>query len=509
MIKENKKIILSYMFVALFYAFAHGYRFFNNMFSGDALVNIYQRDWAWQISLGRVFQPIYLMFRGTIANPWLISLLAVFFIGTAEVILVDLFSIKKDYSIAFLAAILTCNSVVTTANVSFLPWADIYALAFLLAVWGSALILKKKWYFVTAGIILLASSMALYQAYICVAIVIFLYKLIEDLQAGMEIKKFILKGCSIAVSLILSGGVYFFFWKVIQKPLGIWTSDGYNGLNKIGTSPDEPLSGIILGAYRVVADFFFNPMKFISLAYRGQSLSVLWVWALRLLALVGLVIMLFQFANKLIHAEKKNYVNIIFQCALVLLLPLAADFVYVLSKGTLHDLMKYAFVLLALPLIICIDNADMRVITKKICLILSGIILFGFVWNNIVASNQIYLKRQLQEDATRELVSRIVYDIEHTDGYVPGQTEVAIVGYFDKSYVTDISGMEEIQAYGMSKTSLTYYGTEFYYMDLVMNVDMDFVYADPKEEVIKNMPTYPQKGSVAIVDGVLVVKISE
>lgn len=36
------------------YLFAHGYRFSNNMYSHDALLQIYQTDSAWQIALGRV-----------------------------------------------------------------------------------------------------------------------------------------------------------------------------------------------------------------------------------------------------------------------------------------------------------------------------------------------------------------------------------------------------------------------------------------------------------------------
>ena len=65
----------------LFFSFiTHGYRFFNNMYSHDALLMVYQGDFAWQIALGRFLQPLLLFFRGSLCNPWLISFCAVFWI---------------------------------------------------------------------------------------------------------------------------------------------------------------------------------------------------------------------------------------------------------------------------------------------------------------------------------------------------------------------------------------------------------------------------------------------
>ena len=42
-----------------------------------------------------------------------------------------------------------------------------------------------------------------------------------------------------------------------------------------------------------------------------------------------------------------------------------------------------------------------------------------------------------------------------------------------------------------------------------MNVKMNLVREYGDIETVKNMPSYPNKGSVAYVDGILVVKISE
>ena len=50
----------------------HGYRFSNNMFSHDALLDVVQNDAAWEVALGRFFQPIcWSMFCRSGKNPQL------------------------------------------------------------------------------------------------------------------------------------------------------------------------------------------------------------------------------------------------------------------------------------------------------------------------------------------------------------------------------------------------------------------------------------------------------
>ena len=47
------------------------------------------------------------------------------------------------------------------------------------------------------------------------------------------------------------------------------------------------------------------------------------------------------------------------------------------------------------------------------------------------------------------------------------------------------------------------------YLKYVMNVKMNLTREYGDVETVINMPTYPSKGSIAYVDGIVVVKISE
>ena len=52
-------------------------------------------DMTWQIQLGRFLQPIYLLFRGDIAVPYLIGLLAYLYLAAAICLVVDLLSLSS------------------------------------------------------------------------------------------------------------------------------------------------------------------------------------------------------------------------------------------------------------------------------------------------------------------------------------------------------------------------------------------------------------------------------
>ncbi|MBR1471830.1 MAG: glucosyltransferase domain-containing protein, partial [Lachnospiraceae bacterium] len=159
---------------AVFYFLVHGYRFFNPLFSGDALLMIYQNDAAWQIALGRFAQGALVFLRGGITSPFLISLLAVLWTALAVCFAADLLQIKSISALVLNGAIMGVSPAMISANANFLPWVDFYALALFLAVLGVWLVRKGKLLFVTAGILALCGCMAIYQAYICVAIGLFM-----------------------------------------------------------------------------------------------------------------------------------------------------------------------------------------------------------------------------------------------------------------------------------------------------------------------------------------------
>ena len=142
----------------------------------------------------------------------------------------------------------------------------------------------------------------------------------------------------------------------------------------------------------------------------------------------------------------------------------------------------------------------------RVVVLLSGLL----IWEHFIYANQVYLKKSLQEKAAYSLITRIVTDVEDTPGYMPGITPVAISGYFEGSLcLTELWGFEDVTAYAMGKTSLTYQGTDYSMLTYYLSTNMNLTRVDSSADAIRQMPVYPAKGSISMVDGVLVIKVSD
>ncbi len=107
-------------------------------------------------------------------------------------------------------------------------------------------------------------------------------------------------------------------------------------------------------------------------------------------------------------------------------------------------------------------------------------------------------------------MTRIVYDMEQIEEYEPGVTPVFFWGYVQdqQSYIT-MPGFEEISILGVSDSPITYHGLEKYFFNYFMSYDVNVVNtADILDCGVEDFPVYPEKGSIQMVNGVLVVKLS-
>ena len=522
------RITLSLISTVIFAILAHSYRFYNNMFSGDSLMNIYQDDSAWQIALGRIGQPVYLMFRGSLCNPWLISFLAIIFTGLAVYITAEILDIRRPLMIVLISGLYECNIAVTCQNATYLPWVDIYALALLTAVLGIYLVkltiisAHKRVYNVLllfAAAFSLAISLSLYQAYICVAISLVMIVVMLDLQTeGSPYKRLITNLLSYCLIMLAAAAIYYITWKCLQRALNIWTADGYNGLASVGDYSGTSIGGLIALTYRKVLEYYSNPEVFTSLVFRNMSLSILWVWLIRVANVLAIVSVIYGYVS-INRRNKTGIASRIMQLVILLLLPIGLNFICIISKGMVHSLMVYSYIMFYILAIKLMDSAgnsnDIRQMTHSVRGIIESavVILFAgiFIWNNIVYANQVYLKKALQDQAASALMNRIVEDIEAMNDYVPGVTPVAIEGRFDMTdYISDIPGMENIRPYGMGETALLYPGTDYAYINYELSVAMNLTrLTDEQIALTADMPSYPANGSIEYVDGIVVVKVSE
>ena len=131
-----------------------------------------------------------------------------------------------------------------------------------------------------------------------------------------------------------------------------------------------------------------------------------------------------------------------------------------------------------------------------------------------IYANQIYLKKDLEYDTTLSVMTRVVDRIEQVEGYIPGETPVKFLGDIQRSqlamtrpafaHLDSLTGTEENYA-------ITYGDTFWMYLEDVMGYPIKRFRETKNEEqerVTDDMPCFPDKDSVQMVDGVVFVKLA-
>ncbi len=133
---------------------------------------------------------------------------------------------------------------------------------------------------------------------------------------------------------------------------------------------------------------------------------------------------------------------------------------------------------------------------------------------NIIYSNGAYTVQKILYDRTVSIMTRVLEDVEEEEGYVVGETEVVVIGgIYDKdSTVLELTSKYSALG-GFKKTSVSYrrtFGSMAKLLGSELNLADDSVREEYQQmEEVQEMPAYPQDGYCRMVDGKLVVKLSE
>lgn len=497
------------LYTLIFWVITHGYRFTNNLYTGDTMCNVFQDDIMWQRSLGRFMQPLTMVFRGTIVAPWLLFGLSIVLFSLSTYLISEMLGIEKPLLLFITCGVFTCNSTILCANAVYTPWIDIYGTSLLLVTLGVWLFLKDKWWGYLAGIVCFVCAMGFYQSYIDVAFALFFIIVIGDLARGDKVGKVLVKVGKIAGGLLIAGVGYYATYKLIIKVHHVMEAVSYNSLAGVGDFEGTSILSLVGGAYREFFNFLTNQGTFVSTYLLGIQVSRFWgvlvtlcVW----ITIIFILVALFVINRK----NKTAVINVVLQAACILLFPLAANFVYVITKGFEYELMVFSFLFVFVGLIVLVEKLprESKVAERKQLLLLVPIVVM--IWNNIVFSNQNYFKIDMQNEAALSMATRIVNDVENFEDYEPGKTPVEIIGFMPySSSVNDVPYIRELYVHGNYKSVFTYLNSLSFYINNYLAVDMNIVHCDEDSEYTADMPVYPAKGSMRYIDGKLVIKISE
>ena len=169
---------------------AHLYKITNWLPNWDSLV--FRYDSQNMVALGRWFLPVVCSFSSFYDLPFLNGIIAIVFHALGAVCICKILNINKKITAFLIGAIIVSFSTVTSVMM-YNYVADGYSIAFFLSALSVLFMTNKKPNYMVASL-LIALSMGIYQAYITVAIMLVLLKLIDEIiYHNIDLRMFLKK----------------------------------------------------------------------------------------------------------------------------------------------------------------------------------------------------------------------------------------------------------------------------------------------------------------------------
>ena len=465
---------------------------------------------AYQTSLGRFMQPIYWQIRGYITMPFLIGLFSTCFLFLSALLIIRMMGATKTLHIALICGILTANETMAISNATYLPWTDVYALALLLSLTGVYVFRHLRFGFLLSPL-LYVLSLGLYQSYLPTASTMLIILFLLDVLDGQRLSLIWRRGILSVISLVAGLLLYALALNTILSLAGIQASQDYNGVGRVGLMPLSDIPALLLGTFsdplRLLFSLSDKPVMTWHITTVPQVLNI---------ALFGLGALLLLF--KLIHLHAGQQITAVF---LLGMLPLGMNFIQFISKGISSGLTIYAYNLAyLLPLALAMRTSDSaNTLRRQLSKLANpGIyaLLALFLALNIRTANVMAFKRDLEFSATTAAMARILDEAERTQGYIPGETPVVLLGMLPNSTISmERPGFEEIaRAQGMRYTYGTSYETaNYWYLEMLLGEPINLVSHAERVRLSTHPETaalnrYPYEGYCRMIDGYLFIRIS-
>ena len=466
---------------------AHAFCFLNLTFSGASVMFNAAKGADAQIASGVYLQPFYWRVRGAVSVPILVGLLSAAALSLTGALLSALLGIKRLPLCAMLAGALALSPAVLVAFAGSVHTADALFLAMLLAACAAALCLRIRVGFMPASLLLAAGQAldpAAFAFFAGVVLIALIQALSDSEESGRLCALRALGGllCGLLGSAVYAGG-----YILLTHHYGI---DAQAFLQS-GTG--------LFDRWRYPVSILFAPLTIYP--HAGKLLS-------GILLVIGAAALL-----TLILRIRKNPLRALCMLALTVALPLALNLPFFSSEQPPQVAMP--FCLLTVLLIVLLQDAvgiTLESIFPAVAALL-GLSLLG----TTIFANQVYLKKALEYDSTLSVMTRVLTRAEAVSGYKPGETPTAIIGTLDCSELSVThDGFEALTVLDAAKNNFapTDDAGNLWYMWDAMGYPFNFVSTYELEqykarEDVQAMPAFPAAGCCQLIDGVLVVKLSD
>lgn len=444
--------------------------------------------WLLQI-LGDFLDSIDLSFN----LPFFNALTALIFLWLCGCLVVRILDIHSRFLCFSLGAI-TAAFPVVAATMFFSYTIQYYFFGLFLGVVGVFFLAKTGWRRLLAPVFF-ALSLGLYQAYYpFLAALLVLMLIRETLEDGPSWKQ-VLKDSFLFLGLFVLG--YLLYRILCQVFLNVYQTqfNDYKGMSSMGQVALGDLPRLIKDAYK-------HYLRLYRLDYCAVGATVV------VRICVGLSFLTVAL-GLILGWKKRPLLKNLELCVLLFLLPLAANSIVIMvPNSSVYTLMVFGLIALYYIPVLMVEKLHSK--TRGLLTIFLSLVLLCASVNYAYQSNGNYRSLYYQNKKTENYFTVLLTQIRSTEGYTEDM-EIYFVGetiedssLYDgwQKYVFQYGGkgssvMSAINAYSRPDFILQYFGYFVNYAPAEM--------VQQYSSLIAQMPTYPNSGSIQIVDNLVLV----
>lgn len=491
----------------------HLYQFTNKLYNYDELA-ITPAGYGIGAEAGRWFLKLFGDYAannfGNYSLPLLNGMMSLFLLAVSAALVVQLFKVQsKIFAVAISGFMVAFTPVV--CMFFFMYTAPFYSLGIFFSVLAVYLVIchpKNIWMHLLA-VALLACSLGTYQAYYSNAACIFVMQLILiSAFSGKEksVKEIILTGLRYFAVLAVALLSYMILHKFFVAHWGVQMVN-YQGLDSMGQITGMELLGAIKNCYRDIINLCFGHVMYLAPTHLFRRAFML-VYGIFGVSIVSLFFL-----------KKGDWVKKAFVVFGFVVFPIALFLVYLMSpRGWAYTLMGYSVVFLLVFLVVWVEQfckgISVKNIYKALAQWLTVLITIALVLLYVWYGNGCYMALDYTKHHDLAYYETMITQIKSLDDY-KDDMPVALIGNEISDATNTMGSMlggtfgldgkieSNISAYSKTSIMTKYLGFAPRFCGYEEIVKL------MEQEEVKEMACYPNADSIKIVDGVVVVKLSE
>lgn len=505
--RTDLKILITVLIAGIINNF---YFFISQGLQADALSGaFFQIAGLWETQLGRPLIQIVDGLRYGFVNQLLVVLMCLIFIALAVMLLRRIFQIKNTL-LLYLLAVLICVAPQFTEVYEFLYCADSYLLAFLLAIVAVYALTRikafkdsKKWYL--CAVLATAATCGFYQAYlgclIGLTILVALREALSSTSTKEVLQHFIRNACVILVGVCFYYLALFIYCGILGTSLASYKgADGLFSMDTILALPEA-----ILNCFKDFAHFFLSS-RIIFNKFYGRA--IIYIILFITLAL-GLVCRLRE-----LKSEKLAKVGLaLFLLAIFPIGVNATDLLTATAGIRINLVTAQGIVVTSLLLAVIFGKTPQEFAKENLLHWVGAAATIALIVTFVISNTFTYVYRQQQYDHLKVVMQDVYGRVVTLPNY---NSEMPWIF----SNIIPVNSVDVERTNGVVTTNPvtwpSYAGAQRYalFLDKFMGIRVhtvdETVYRETTQtKDFQNMPVYPADGSVKIIDGKVVIKVSE